>query len=72
MSSNIHPKTAKPTNKDLKQNPGIGASRGTIKGGNLLDEDEELDGENTFKGDVDNGTTPQAGVNPRQTGRTNR
>ncbi|ESY87528.1 MULTISPECIES: hypothetical protein [Mesorhizobium] len=72
MSSNIHPKTAKPTNKDLKQNPGIGASRGTIKGGNLLDEDEELDGENTFKGDVDNGTTPQGGVNPRQTGRTNR
>ncbi|TPK95383.1 hypothetical protein FJ934_12040 [Mesorhizobium sp. B2-4-12] len=71
MSSNIHPKTRKVTDKDLKQNPGIGASRGTIKGGNLLDEDEELDGENTFEGDVENDTTPQGGVNPRQTGRTN-
>ena len=71
MSSNVHPKTRQPSDKDLKQNPGIGASKGTIKGGDLLDDNEELDGDNTFEGDVENDTTPQGGVNPRQTGRTN-
>jgi hypothetical protein len=67
MSGNLHPKTRTPSDKDLKRNPGIGAS----KGGEILDEDEGLDGDNTFEGDVENDTTAQGGVNPRQTGRTN-
>lgn len=67
-----HPKTRRPTDKDLRDNPGIGASKGTIRGGDLLDEGEELDGDNTFEGDVENDVTPQGGVNPDQTGRTNR
>jgi hypothetical protein len=67
-----HPKTRTPTDKDLRHNPGIGASKGTIKGGDLLDEGEELDGDNTFEGDVENDVTQQGGVNPDQTGRTNR
>lgn len=67
-----HPKTRTPSDKDLKENPGIGTSRGTIGGGDLLDEDGALDGENTFEGDVENDVTPEGGVDPRQTGRTNK
>lgn len=72
MSGNIHHNKPTPSDRDLRSNPGIGASKGTIKGGDLLDEDEELDGDNTFRGDVENDTTPQGGVNPSQTGRTNK
>lgn len=70
--SSRHPKTRKPTDKDLRQNPGIGTSKGTIKGGEILDDDESLDGENTFQGDVENDVTPQGGVDPDQRGRTNK
>jgi hypothetical protein len=70
--SNQHPKTHKPTDKDLRENPGIGTSKGTIKSGEILDDDESLDGDNTFEGDVENDVTPQGGVDPDQTGRTNK
>jgi hypothetical protein len=70
--ANQHPKTQTPSDKDLRQNPGIGTSRGTIKGGDILDEDESLDGDNTFKGDVENDVTAQGGVGPNRTGRTNK
>ncbi|PSJ55570.1 hypothetical protein [Kumtagia ephedrae] len=70
--SNQHPKTHRPTDKDLRENPGIGTSRGTIKGGEILDDDESLDGDNTFEGDVENDVTRQGGVDPNQTGRTNK
>ncbi|MGN6307651.1 MAG: hypothetical protein ACTHNH_22755 [Mesorhizobium sp.] len=53
----------------MKQNPGIGASKGTIKAGDVLDE-EGLDGDNTFEGDVENDVTRQGGVNPDR--RTNK
>lgn len=72
MGSNAHPKTRSPSDKDLKRNPGIDASKGTIKAGRLLDRDGALDGDNTFEGDVENDVTPQGGVDPDQTGRTNR
>ncbi|HWK65000.1 MAG TPA: hypothetical protein VNS34_08670 [Rhizobiaceae bacterium] len=67
MTSN-HPKTRKPSDKDLHENPGIGSSKGTIKQG----EEVGLDGDNTFEGDVENDTTAAGGVNPAQTGRTNK
>jgi len=70
--ANQHPKTQTPSDKDLRQNPGIGTSRGTIKGGDILDEDESLDGDNTFKGDAENDVTAQGGVDPNRTGRTNK
>lgn len=72
MSGNHHPKTSTPSDKDLSDNPGIGLSKGTIKGGDILDEDAELDGDNTVQGDVENDTTAQGGVNPGQVGRTNK
>ena len=67
MSGNVHPKTRNPSDADLKRNPGIGTSKGPIKFG-----DEKLPGDNTFEGDVENDTNPQGGVDPNQTGRTNK
>ena len=69
--TNQHPKTDRPSDKDLRQNPGIGTSKGTTRR-EMLDEDEALDGENTFEGDVENDVTPQGGIDPYQTGRTNK
>lgn len=66
MSSDKHRKTQKPSDKDLRDNPGIGTSKGTAKGGDVLD------GENTFEGDIGNDTNAQGGIDPRQSGRTNR
>lgn len=67
MTGTKHPKTTTPSDVDLKRNPGIGTSKGTIKQGEI-----ELDGDNTFEGDVENDTTAGGGINPRQTGRTNK
>jgi len=70
--ANQHPRIRQPTDKDLGRNPGIGTSRGTIKGGEILDDDESLDGDTTFKGDIENDATPQGGIDPSHTGRTNK
>ena len=66
MSTSKHPKTHTPSDADLKGNPGIGTSAGTTI------EDDDLDGDNTFDGDVMNDVTPEGGVNPDQRGRTNK
>lgn len=65
MASTKHGKTTRPTDADLGRNPGIGTSKGKIRG-------EDLEpGENTFEGDVENDVTPQGGIDPRQRGRSN-
>lgn len=61
-----HPKTDHPSDRDLRDDPGIGRSKGADR------DDPQIDGDNTFEGDVLNDTTPQGGVNPDQRGRTNR
>jgi len=81
MTSSKHPKgpedrkaglgsdTPRPPD-DLERDPGIGTSKGTFardKAG-----PEEIEGDHTFEGDVMNDTTAQGGVNPNQTGRTNK
>jgi hypothetical protein len=66
VSTSKHPKTHTPSDADLKGNPGIGTSPGTE------DEGDDLDGDNTFEGDVMNDVTPQGGVDPDQRGRTNK
>jgi hypothetical protein len=68
MTSAAHFKTRKPSDKDLKQDPGIGRSRGII----LPEEDESLQADNTVEGDVANDTTPQGGIDPKQRGRSNK
>jgi hypothetical protein len=64
MSGSQQPKPAKPSDADLRGNPGIGSSKGTTK-------DDRADGDNTLEGDVLNDATPSGGVDPKQTGRTN-
>jgi hypothetical protein len=69
MSSNKHPKSRKPSDKDLAHKSGIGATGGLNKRNDDL---EQIEGENTVEGDVMNDTTAGGGVNPNQTGRTNK
>jgi hypothetical protein len=54
---------------DLKDDPGIGASKGAAAG---KADPDLIKGDNTFEGDVENDTTRFGGVDPRQLGRTNR
>lgn len=71
MATSKHRKTrpGEAPRDDLVDNPGIGASKGTGMTG--LDP-EDIEGANTFEGDVENDATPQGGVDPNQIGRTNK
>jgi hypothetical protein len=76
MGSNKHSKVhaerrggKRPPRDDLVDNPGIGVSKGSRAAGEIP---EDMAGESTFEGDVWNDTTPQGGVKPGQTGRTNK
>jgi hypothetical protein len=53
---------------DLDRNPGIGQSKGTFATG---EDPEELEGENTAVGDLDNDSTATDGVPQEDRGRTN-
>ena len=66
MTSSKHPETSTPSDDDLRNDPGIGSSKGATGF------DHELDGENTFEGDVMNDTTPDGGIDPDQRGRENK
>lgn len=67
MSTDKHDKTKKPTDKDLKENPGIGQSAGLES----VDDAELLEGESTFEGDTDNNINRPGGVDPRDRQRAN-
>lgn len=54
--------------KDLRENPGIGQSKGAFARGGDLDDAE---GDNTVEGDVENDPGPQGQVSPDRRGRTN-
>ncbi len=64
--SNKHPKSGHPSDADLRGNPGIGTTKGAG------DDEDLVEGENTFEGDVLNDTTPVGGIDPNQRGRTNK
>ena len=55
--------------EDLRRNPGIGQSKGAFATG---EDPEELEGENTFEGDVENDSDALGRVNADRIGRTNR
>lgn len=57
-----HPKTRKPSDTDLKNNPLIGASKGTGRAQVTPDDLEESEGANTLEGDEANDTNPQGGI----------
>lgn len=68
MTTSKHPATRTPSDKNLKQNPGIGQSKGLRS----PEDAEELEGENTFEGDTENRTNRSGGINPRDRSRENR
>lgn len=55
--------------EDLRRNPGIGQSAGSYATG---ESPEELAGENTMEGDVENDPDRLGRIDPARTGRTNR
>lgn len=63
-----HFKTVRPSDTDLKADPGIGQSKGL----NRFDGNDEITGENTDEGDVGNDTNRFGGVEPNQRGRANK
>ncbi|ASY63655.1 ABC-type sugar transport systems, ATPase [Sinorhizobium sojae CCBAU 05684] len=68
MITSKHPKTRRPSDKDLKQDPGIGQSKGIKSPSDY----ERLKRDSTVEGDVANDATAQGGANPAQRGRTNK
>jgi hypothetical protein len=54
---------------DLERNPGIGSSKGLFARAGGQDEDL-IEGDNTFEGDTDNDAGIAGGINP-ELGRTN-
>ena len=63
-----HVKSDRPTDADLKGNPLIGGSKGVAMAGVSPDELEELEGDNTIEGDVENDTNALGGID-KQTAR---
>ena len=68
MTSGKQDKGESPFTDDLKRNPGIGQSKGSFATGIPPD---EIEGENTVEGDVDNDATLTDGVSTRERARTN-
>ncbi len=58
-----HQKTKNPSDADLKGNPLIGGSKGVAMAGAAPEDLEDLEGDNTIEGDVENDTNPQGGIN---------
>ena len=54
---------------DLDRNPGIGKSKGAFATG---EDPEEIEGENTVVGDVENDSTANDGVPQEERGRSNK
>jgi hypothetical protein len=59
MTNSKHEKGESPFRSDLERNPGIGQSKGSFAAGVPP---EELEGENTVEGDVENDSTAADGV----------
>ena len=67
MSSTKHAKGRSPFADDLQRNPGIGQSKGSFATGIPP---EEIEGDNTVEGDIENDTTATDGVPQEERERT--
>ncbi|MFL6726831.1 MAG: hypothetical protein ACJ8FS_10000 [Sphingomicrobium sp.] len=68
MTGNKHPNRMSPFKGDLERNPGVGQSKGSFATGIPP---EEIEGENTVEGDVENDSTIADGVPEEERERTN-
>ncbi len=57
-----HSKTIRPSDVDLERNPLIGGSKGVTMAQATADDLAEIEGENTFEGDLENDTNAQGGI----------
>jgi hypothetical protein len=57
-----HARTKRPSDKDLDDNPLIGGAKGARMAGAHAEDIEDIEGENTIVGDVENDTNPQGGI----------
>lgn len=57
-----HPKLNQPSDADLVRNPMIGGSKGVTMAQASIEDLEDLAGENTIEGDVENDTNAQGGI----------
>ncbi|MCA1360082.1 hypothetical protein I6F14_00815 [Bradyrhizobium sp. IC3069] len=60
--ANKQPKLYAPTEKDLHDNPLIGGSKGANRAGVSPDDLEDVLGENTIEGDVENDVNAGGGI----------
>ncbi|CUT10128.1 hypothetical protein BF49_1208 [Bradyrhizobium sp.] len=60
--SNKQPKLYAPTEKDLRENPLIGGSKGATMAGISPEDLEDALGENTTEGDVENDVNAAGGI----------
>ncbi len=60
--STKHPKLRKPSDADLRHNPLIGGSKGVVMAQATIDDLADLEGANTFEGDLDNDTNSEGGL----------
>jgi hypothetical protein len=68
MSTSKHQKGKSPFQSDLERNPGIGQSKGSFATGISP---EEIEGENTVEGDIENDSTATDGVPQEEREHTN-
>ncbi len=61
------PKTKKPSNVDLRNNPLIGASKGATLAGASADDLEDSQGANTIEGDLENDVNAAGGLDKSET-----
>jgi len=57
-----HSKLRRPTDVDLHRNPMIGGSKGVTMAQASETDLADIEGENTFMGDIENDTNPQGGI----------
>lgn len=60
-----HPKSSRPSDRDLDRPVVIGASRGSTRAHATPDDIEDSLGANTIEGDTGNDTNPQGGIDKR-------
>jgi hypothetical protein len=56
------PKLKRPSNADLRSNPLIGGSKGATMSGTSADDLDDLQGANTFEGDLENDVNAAGGI----------
>ena len=57
-----HPKMKRPSDRDLRNNPLIGGSKGVTLAGASPDDLEDSQGVNTIEGDLENDPNPAGGI----------